>query len=92
MNYIQVSSVSAGAETAAISALRSVLSSEGASSSFDGGAAILDQSASRLSDECTHLIVGARLRKTEKVGFRVNIQIQYLLFRLQTVKTHLTML
>merc|ERR1719277_2814615 len=70
MNYIQVSSVSSGAETAAVSALRSVLSSEGGpNSSEDGddGAAIVDVSAQRLSGECTHLVVGARLRKTEKV-------------------------
>ena len=47
-----------------------VLSSEGGpNSSEDGddGVAIVDVSAQRLSDECTHLVVGARLRKTEKV-------------------------
>ena len=56
----------------------SVLSSEGGpNSSEDGddGAAIVDVSAQRLSDECTHLVVGARLRKTEKVRMFLQTQL-----------------
>ena len=59
--YIQISSVSSGSDSAALSALRPVLSSD------TDGAAIVDLLETRLSEECTHLIVGTKLRKTEKV-------------------------